>query len=281
MAYSFAAAFRTEPVLTYIRDELGSDYLRIFDLDWHPQGVLTPSGALGAGDWKDLGALARLSQQALEDAGLPQFEGSNAWVVAGSRTASGKPLLAGDPHIRFAAPAVWYEAQLSAPGFELYGHHQALNPFASLGHNRAFGWSLTMFQNDDLDLVAEKVNPDNPNQVWYQGKWVDLQSEEQEIAVKGAAPVKLTLRRSPHGPIVNDALGASSGKTPIAMWWAFLETENPVLDAFYQLNRADTWPRPARRPRRSIRQDSTWSGPMPPAISAGGPRRPCRSGRRE
>lgn len=108
MAYSFAAAFRTEPVLTYIRDELGSDYLRIFDLDWHPQGVLTPSGALGAGDWKDLGALARLSQQALEDAGLPQFEGSNAWVVAGSRTASGKPLLAGDPHIRFAAPAVWY-----------------------------------------------------------------------------------------------------------------------------------------------------------------------------
>ncbi len=66
MAYSFAAAFRTEPVLTYIRDELGSDYLRIFDLDWHPQGVLTPSGALGAGDWKDLGALARLSQQALE-----------------------------------------------------------------------------------------------------------------------------------------------------------------------------------------------------------------------
>lgn len=240
MAYSFAAAFRTEPVLTYIRDELGSDYLRIFDLDWHPQGVLTPSGALGAGDWKDLGALARLSQQALEDAGLPQFEGSNAWVVAGSRTASGKPLLAGDPHIRFAAPAVWYEAQLSAPGFELYGHHQALNPFASLGHNRAFGWSLTMFQNDDLDLVAEKVNPDNPNQVWYQGEWVDLQSEEQEIAVKGAAPVKLTLRRSPHGPIVNDALGASSGKTPIAMWWAFLETENPVLDAFYQLNRADT-----------------------------------------
>ncbi len=97
-----------------------------------------------------------------------------------------------------------------------------------------------MFQNDDLDLVAEKVNPDNPNQVWYQGEWVDLQSEEQEIAVKGAAPVKLTLRRSPHGPIVNDALGASSGKTPIAMWWAFLETENPVLDAFYQLNRADT-----------------------------------------
>ena len=160
--------------------------------------------------------------------------------MSGSRTASGKPLLAGDPHIRFAAPAVWYEAQLSYPGFELYGHHQALNPVASLGHNSDFGWSITMFQNDDLDLIAEKLNPDNPNQVWYRGQWVELQSRAEQIEVKGGEPVSLTLRRSPHGPIINDALGATAGKTPIAMWWAFLETENPILDAFYQLNRADS-----------------------------------------
>jgi len=137
-------------------------------------------------------------------------------------------------------PSVWYEAQLSAPGFELYGHHQALVPFAFLGHNLDFGWSLTMFQNDDLDLIAEKVNPDNPNQVWYHGQWTDLLSSEQQIAVKGQAPVTLTLRQSPHGPIVNDALGTAAGKTPIAMWWAFLETPNPILEGFYQLNRADT-----------------------------------------
>jgi penicillin amidase len=238
MAYSFAAAFRTEPVLTYVRDELGADYLKVFDLAWHPDGVLKPS--LAANDWSDLNRLAKLSQQALEEAGLPQFEGSNAWAVSGSRTASGKPLLAGDPHIRFAAPAVWYEAQLSYPGFELYGHHQALNPTASLGHNQDFGWSITMFQNDDVDLIAEKVNPANPNQVWYQGQWVELQSRDERIEVKGGEPVELTLRRSPHGPIINDALGSLAGKTPIAMWWAFLETENPILDAFYQLNRADT-----------------------------------------
>ncbi|MBM7062455.1 penicillin acylase family protein [Pseudomonas sp. UL073] len=239
MAYSFAAAFRTEPVLTYIRDQLGADYLKDFDLDWHPDGVIG-APALAASDWQDLNKLASLSQQALVDAGLPQFEGSNAWAVAGSHTKSGKPLLAGDPHIRFAVPAVWYEAQLSAPGFELYGHHQALNPYASLGHNPRFAWSLTMFQNDDLDLIAEKVNPDNPNQVQINGQWVELQSREETIQVKDGEPVKLTLRRSPHGPIINDALGASAGKTPIAMWWAFLETENPILDAFYQLNRADT-----------------------------------------
>ena len=238
MAYSFAAGFRTEPLLTYIRDQLGSDYLKIFDLDWQPEGVLSP--ALAASDWETLGALAQLSDQALSQAGLPQFEGSNAWVVSGKRTQSGKPLLAGDPHIRFAAPSVWYEAQLSAPDFDLYGYHQALVPFAFLGNNPDFGWSLTMFQNDDLDLIAEKTNPDNPNQVWYHGQWVDMTRSEQQIAVKGEAPVTLTLRQSPHGPIINDVLGATAGNTPIAMWWGFLESKNPILEGFYQLNRADS-----------------------------------------
>ncbi|QIH11558.1 MULTISPECIES: penicillin acylase family protein [unclassified Pseudomonas] len=245
MAYSFAMAFRSEPVLTYIRDELGNDYLKIFDLDWQPKGVLAkgkpqPSLPLATIDWQDLGRIAHLSQQALVEAGLPQFEGSNAWAVAGSRTKSGRPLLAGDPHIRYSLPSVWYEAQLSAPGFELYGHHQALVPFAFLGHNLDFGWSLTMFQNDDLDLIAEKLNPDNPNQVWYHEQWVDLASSQQQIAVKGQAPVTLTLRQSPHGPIINDMLGSTVGKAPVAMWWGFLETPNPILDGFYQLNRADT-----------------------------------------
>jgi len=244
MAYSFAAAFRTEPLLTYVRDQLGAGYLDIFDLDWQPKGALgahrKADQHLATGDWKDLNALARLSEQALVGNGLPQFEGSNAWVVSGSRTHSGKPLLAGDPHIRFSAPSVWYEAHLSAPGFELYGHYQALMPFATLGMNTDFGWSITMFQNDDLDLIAEKINPDNPEQVWYRDQWVDMTRSEQQIAVKGQAPVTLVLRQSPHGPIVNDALGANAGKTPIAMWWGFLESRNPILDAFYQLNRADT-----------------------------------------
>ncbi|GLX89669.1 penicillin amidase [Pseudomonas fragi] len=238
MAYSFAAAFRTEPLLTYVRDQLGSDYLKVFDLEWQPKGVLPP--ALAANDWKTLGALAQLSDSALSQAGLPQFEGSNAWAVSGRRTQNGKPLLAGDPHIRFSVPSVWYEAQLSAPDFELYGYHQALVPFAFLGNNREFGWSLTMFQNDDLDLIAEKTHPKNPNQVWYHGQWVDMTRTEQEIAVKGESPVTLVLRQSPHGPIVNDVLGDIAGNTPIAMWWGFLETKNPILEGFYQLNRANT-----------------------------------------
>ncbi|MES2581191.1 MAG: penicillin acylase family protein [Pseudomonadota bacterium] len=243
LAYSFAQAFKAEPALTHIRDKLGPNYLKTFDLDWHPEGVInnnSPALALDAKDWAGLGRLAQLSQDAMAAAGVPAFEGSNAWAISGKRTASGKPLLAGDPHIAFSAPSVWYEAHLTAPGYDLYGHYQALNPFALLGHNAQFGWSLTMFENDDIDLIAEKINPANPNQVSIKGQWVDLTTRTETIKVKGQDDVQLALRRSPHGPIISDAFKESFGTTPIAMWWAFLETDNPVMDAFYELNRANT-----------------------------------------
>jgi len=247
LAYSFAAAFKTEPVLTFVRDRLGPEYLRVFDLEWNPLGVLNtaaPGSARAQPDWQALSQIAQISDEVQARSGVALFEGSNAWAVSGARTSSGKPMLAGDPHIGFSVPAVWYEAHLKAPGFELYGHFQALLSAAMLGHNTQFGWSLTMFQNDDLDLIVEKVNPHNPGQVWAQGQWVDIQTEETTIKVKGAPPVKLTLQRSPHGPIITSAFkqefNYASADAPVAMWWAFLETDNPILEAFYQLNRADT-----------------------------------------
>ncbi|WP_293662741.1 penicillin acylase family protein [Rhodoferax sp. OV413] len=240
LAYSFAAAFRQEPVMTFIRDKLGPDYLRNFDLSWHPEGVINPLAQLNDAGWQSLNRIAAVSLQATELGGIPLLEGSNAWAISGRRTESGSPLLAGDPHIAFSAPAIWYEAHLSSPDFELYGHFQALNPTALLGHNQDFGWTLTMFQNDDIDLIAETVNPQNPQQVWHRGAWVNLTSRTEQILVKGAEPVQLTLRSSPNGPIINDAFKDSLGATPISMWWAFLATENPIQQAFFELNRADT-----------------------------------------
>ncbi|WP_028693282.1 penicillin acylase family protein [Pseudomonas cremoricolorata] len=236
LAYSFAAAFRTEPALTYIRDQLGADYLGVFDLDWQPAGSV--AAPLSAADWRGLEHLAQTSHDALQLTGIAQFEGSNAWAVSGSHTRSGKPLLAGDPHISFAVPSVWYEAELSAPGFNLYGHHLALTPFALLGHNAEFAWSLTMFQNDDVDLVREQVNPANSEQVLIDGRWQTLERRAESIAVKGEPAQVIELRHSAHGPIVNRVLGDSAGDAPIALWWAFLQTENPILDGFYQINRA-------------------------------------------
>ncbi len=239
LAYSFAAAFRTEPVMTHIRDKLGLEYLKVFDVDWHAEGVVTPL-ALNAQDWDGLNHLARVSQEAMDAAGIPLMEGSNAWAIAGRRTASGKPLLAGDPHVAYSLPSVWYEAHLSSPGFDLYGHYQALMPMALLGHNMEFGWSITMFQNDDIDLIAEQVNPVNSNQVAFEDRWVDLSTHTETIQVKDQEPHLLKLRQSPRGPVITDAFKENFGRTPISLWWAFLQTQNPILDAWYELNRAST-----------------------------------------
>lgn len=253
LAYSFAAAFKTEPLLTFVRDELGADYLNIFDLEWNPLGVIEKASKTAMNravpksrtpDWQALSQLAQVSHEAQTLAGVPLFEGSNAWAVSGQRTSSGKPMLAGDPHIGFSLPSVWYSAHLSMPGFELYGNFHALNASALLGHNQQFGWSLTMFQNDDIDLIAETVNPRNPNQVWFHEQWVDLETTEEVIKVKDFKPIKLTLQRSPHGPIISnafrDTLSTTPDAAPVAMWWTFLETDNPIQEAFYELNRADT-----------------------------------------
>lgn len=237
MAYSFAAAFRTEPVLTHIRDTLGPDHLRIFrteGLQSNRSAALLPQTA------HRLTQVAALGTEAIEHLRLPLMHGSNAWAISGARSAGGKPILAGDPHISYALPSVWYEAHLQAPGFELYGHHQALSPFALLGFNRDFGWSLTMFQNDDVDFIAEKLDPTRPGQVWHRGAWVGLKERKEMIAVKGQAPVELTVRLSPHGPLITDVLKPVLSQQAISLWWTFLDSDNPLLQAFHQLNRADT-----------------------------------------
>lgn len=244
LAYSFASALRTEPVMTQLRDRLGPAYLKIFTPDGQtpparPRAL--PPPRLAAADLAALGRLAQLSLSPMELAGLPQLEGSNAWAIAGRRTASGKPLLAGDPHIGYAVPAVWWEAHLEAPGFSLYGHFTALNPMALLGHSARHAWSLTMFQNDDMDLVAERTDALHPGRVWFEGRWVPLAERQETVQVKGGEPVVLTLRQSPHGPLINDALPPElAPATPIALWWTLLETDNPLLESFYRLNRADT-----------------------------------------
>ena len=111
-------------------------------------------------------------------------------------------------------------------------------------------WGLTMFENDDLDLYAEKINPDNPDQYWAIDHWQDFVQHTEIIRVKDAADVELKLRATRHGPVVNHVFeqvleqtegskhGLDQFKQPIAMWWAFLDTGNRMLEGFYGLGAA-------------------------------------------
>ncbi|MBF0441704.1 MAG: penicillin acylase family protein [Oligoflexales bacterium] len=153
------------------------------------------------------------------------------------KTQSGAPYLFNDTHMELTNPAVWYEAHLKTPQFELYGHFVSGLPFALLGQNRQFAWGLTMFENDDMDFFEERVNPEDENQVWFKDHWENLDTEIETINVKNQKPVKYQVRSSRHGPIVNDILfGLESNINPISMWWGAFDTSNDLLRGFYGLS---------------------------------------------
>jgi len=169
--------------------------------------------------------------------------GSNSWVLGPSRTKSGKAILANDPHIAFTNPSIWYEAQITLPDHDLYGYYLPLVPVALLGQNRHHAWSLTMFANDDLDLYRETFNPDNPDEVMYQGAWTPVEIYEERVPVRFGSDVTIRLRRTPHGPVVTDFLGALFDYTgpDVALSWVWQQVEYTDLIAFYRMGRAKSY----------------------------------------
>ncbi|PKL17413.1 MAG: penicillin acylase, partial [Spirochaetae bacterium HGW-Spirochaetae-5] len=169
----------------------------------------------------------------------PPFKGSNSWVIAPSRSASGKAILANDPHVALSHPGVWYEAHICFPGFEVYGYHIPIIPYPMLGHNSKKAWAVTMFENDDLDLYAETFNPSDPTQVMYKGKWTKITVIKETIKVKGQSDDTLEIRITPHGPIITEFIENYTGK-PVSMWWVYHKVYNPVLDVGYGLSTSST-----------------------------------------
>ena len=166
--------------------------------------------------------------------------GSNSWVLGPSRSKSGKPILANDPHIAFTNPSVWYEAHLKYGDHELYGHYVPLLPVPLLGHNRDFAWALTMFENDDLDVYREKFQPGNPAKVMYKGEWVEVKMETETIHVRFGKDQTCNIRSTPHGPIITDLLrkldGYQGADTALSWVWQHVPYEDML--GFYKMAHA-------------------------------------------
>ncbi|GAA4489826.1 penicillin acylase family protein [Microbacterium panaciterrae] len=132
--------------------------------------------------------------------------GSNSWVVSGSLTASGKPLLANDPHLGAALPSVWYQMQLRCRTvsvqcpFDVAGFSFSGLPSIVIGHNANVAWGFTNLTTDVTDLYIEKVDGDS---YWRDGKLVPLTTRTETITVAGSADITLTIRSTVHGPIVS------------------------------------------------------------------------------
>jgi penicillin amidase len=127
--------------------------------------------------------------------------GSNNWIVSGSLSPSGLPLLANDPHRALSVPSLRYMVHLNAPGWNVIGGGEPTIPGISIGHNEFGAWGLTIFDLDAEDLYVYELNPQNKNQYKYNNRWEDMRKMKDTIKVKGAPPVFVEHQFTRHGPV--------------------------------------------------------------------------------
>jgi len=191
--------------------------------------------------------------------------GSNSWVVAGSRTTTGKPFLANDMHLGIQMPSIWFENDLHSSGadgetpIDVTGFSFAGVPGIVAGHNARIAWAFTNLGPDVQDLFIEKINPANPDQYQYKGAWVNFETRTETIEVAGGVSVPLKIRVSRHGPIVSDSYGpleaavdpkaapfrnAAGAPLPqnyaVALSWTALSPSTP-FEAIWRFNIASNW----------------------------------------
>jgi len=237
MAFSFAMAHKTDPLLSNLKDKLGVEYLEDLEIDVDRNTTWIKNYKKQAKDSIQNTITAMLTE-ALGDISIPLFEGSNSWVIAPEKTKNGKVILANDPHIGFSQPSVWYEAHVNAPNYEQYGYHIAGIPFPMLAHNRTKAYGITMFENDDVDFYYEEENPSNKAQYKNKENWVDYEMISKAIKVKDGEDYNFTFKRTHNGPVLNQIADQISGERPISMSWAYTKGENKAMRAIYGISHA-------------------------------------------
>ena len=164
--------------------------------------------------------------------------GSNNWVVAGSRTESGRPLLANDPHLEITLPPVWYEIHLNSPGFNVVGVSFPGEPLVVIGHNTAIAWGVTNSGADVQDIYIEKLNEARDS--YFDGDgWKSLLKKEEIIRVRGRKrPEKMDVLWTARGPLLSSA-GAEDGSSFSLRWT--IQEGGRIFESLYLLNRAQNW----------------------------------------
>jgi penicillin G amidase len=161
-------------------------------------------------------------------------KGSNDWVIGGSRTASGKPILADDPHLALSAPMLWYLADIQGPTLHAVGASIPGLPGIVIGHNEAVAWGVTNVNPDVQDLFVE-------------GPETIFQTRTEVIKVKGAPDVRLEVQESAHGPVVarssqwGDGQNGSGQDKAVTLEWTALKPGDTTFDSFLDLNYAQNW----------------------------------------
>ncbi len=259
MALNQAGNWTTELLHARVVAMLGEERAReLLPRYLDEQPIIVPSGIsysceIGAG-------ALRAAAKAAPFIGHPDAgQGSNSWVVGGQQSATGKPVLANDPHLALSMPVLWYEAHLNGGDYAVGGATFPGAPGVIAGHNEHIAWGLTSAMADVQDLYIERFHADDRLRYEWRGDWKPAEVVHEEIAVKGRSqPVVEEVRITRHGPVVSSILAppdgvlegfeassqtageASSGVEEMALRWTALEPGR-VIHAVLALNRARNW----------------------------------------
>lgn len=273
MAWDLGDNWDTELLRSRILNKYGGERgAQIVNALWPPypanHPVIVPSGVawqnLGDGGVTEAADLRTLLQTGKEGIG------SNNWVIAGSKTTTGKPLLANDMHLGIQMPSIWYEVGLhcravsAACPYNVTGFVFPGVPGVVVGHNDRIAWAVTNLGPDVEDLYIEHVNPKNPNQVEFQNKWEDVQVIQETVRVTGKnlpkdweptpnmqvsydaatnmTSVVFNVRVTRHGPILNDVVKSlRNSPDAVAMKWTAIQPGANVIPALMMIDRAQNW----------------------------------------
>ncbi len=236
MAFSFAMAQKTDPLLTDIRNQFGDKYLKDLGINYEYNPIRLKISREQSQQYIEI---SKSITELMEKSPVAPFVGSNSWVIGGNKTISGKVIFANDPHIEFSQPGTWFEAHISCPEFEIYGFYVAGTPFPLLGHNRNYAYGMTMFENDDCDFFQEENNPENSNQYKTSTGFLDYKKRQKTIKVKDSTSVILNIKETIHGPIINDLIADFKTQKPVSLSWIFTQQPVKVLESTYGLCHAN------------------------------------------
>ncbi len=239
-AYDLAGNFRTELLRADIVQRLGAAALATL----LPDAEGTPPSGLSDGAWASVAPLLTPAASAratsgdlLLGAGGP--EGSNCWAVSGSRSRTGRPLLAGDPHLGVRNPSIWYEVGLEGAGYKVVGFAIPGIPGVLTGHNAHIAWSFTIAYTDVQDIYVEQQDPTDFRRYMFRGAAEAATVLRESIKVKGQTdPVDLDVVITRHGPIITGVLPGRTSQ--LALRWNALDAGR-TMDGLLALNRAEDW----------------------------------------
>ena len=221
---------------------LSEDILGVYDafrgsVRFRPEDIVQPDRR------GDVEAFAMLEAAADQAAAVMAYDvdqdiGSNNWIVDGTRSESGYPIMANDPHRAQGAPSLRYWVHLVGPGWDVIGGGEPSLPGVSIGHNEYGAWGLTVFATDAEDLYVYQTNPANPNEYRYRSEWEAMTVITEEIPVKGRNPHRTELKYTRHGPVVYEDRERNLAYAVRAGW---MEIGGAPYLASLRMDQAKTW----------------------------------------